>query len=120
MKKEVSIKTKDKAKKCANFACSKKANDVVILELIGLTFIADYFVICSGSSDVQVKAITEAIMGGLKKEGETCHHQEGYEEARWVLLDYQDVIVHIFYEEVRQFYQLEELWADAKQIEFQV
>lgn len=95
---------------------SRKANKVVILELIDLTFITDYFVICSGNSDVQVKAIADAVMEGLKKEGETCHHREGYPEARWILLDYRDVIVHIFYEEARGFYQLEELWADAKQI----
>lgn len=120
MKKEVSIKTKDKAKKVFELACSKKANDVVILELIGLNFITDYFVICSGSSDVQVKAIADAIIEGLKKEGEICRQREGYEHAHWILLDYQDIIVHIFHEEARQFYQLEELWADAKQLEFQV
>ena len=78
---------------------SRKANKVVILELIDLTFITDYFVICSGNSDVQVRAIADAVMEGLKKEGETCHHREGYPEARWILLDYRDVIVHIFYEE---------------------
>lgn len=95
-------------------AVSKKANDTVILEMKGLSFITDYFVITSGTSNVHMKAIADAIEERLDKERVKIDHIEGYREAKWVLLDYGDVIVHIFSESVRRFYDLENLWGDAK------
>ena len=76
-------------------------------------------VIASGTSDVQVRAIADAIVEGLKGDGETPWHVEGYEGKRWVLLDYVDVVIHVFDEETRDYYQLERLWGDAKFREFE-
>jgi ribosome-associated protein len=101
---------------CAQAALSKKANDVVILEMKNLTDITDYFVICSGTSDIQVKAIADAVDELLNKENVKIHHIEGYEWATWILIDLCDVVIHIFYEETRKLYDLENLWADAKVI----
>ncbi len=78
-----------------------------------LTF-TDYFLICSADSTVQVQAIAQAIRERLKKSGTSIWHLEGYEEGRWILLDYGDVIMHIFLEDARRFYKLEGLWGDAK------
>jgi len=86
---------------------------VVILNLQGLTEIANHFVIASGTSDVQVKAIVDAIMEGLDPKLSPWH-LEGYENARWVLLDFVDVVVHVFQKPVREYYDLERLWADAE------
>jgi len=94
-------------------AISKKASDVKILDLRGLTTIADFFVICSADVDVHVKAISDAIVEGLEKNSVKVWHVEGYPALRWVLLDYVDVVVHIFDREARQFYGLERLWGDA-------
>jgi len=84
------------------------------MDLRGLTTITDFFVICSGDSDTQVKAIADAIEEGLKKENICYWHKEGYENLRWVLLDYVDVVVHVFQRDVREYYSLETLWGDAK------
>lgn len=91
----------------------KKAEDVVILDLRTMTSVCDYFVIASGSSETQVKAIADQVMEGLAAKGEKVWHTEGYQALRWVLLDYVDVVVHIFHQETRTLYQLERLWADA-------
>lgn len=95
-------------------AVAKKANDATILEMKGLSFVTDYFVIVSGTSNIHLRAIADAIEDRLRKEGVKLDHIEGYREARWVLLDYGDVIIHIFYEPIRRFYDLENLWGDAK------
>ena len=102
---------------CAQAALDKKANDVVVLEMKGLTDMTDYFVICSGTSAVQVRGIANGIDESLSKEKIKIHHIEGYKEATWIVIDLFDVIVHIFYQETRKFYDLETLWADAKVIE---
>ncbi|MEW6608193.1 MAG: ribosome silencing factor [bacterium] len=102
---------------CAEAALNKKANDVVILEMKKLTDMTDYFVICSGTSDVQIRAIADAIDELATKEKFKIHHIEGYEWGNWILIDLCDVIIHIFYEETRKFYDLEGLWTDAKVIE---
>lgn len=98
-------------------ALSKRANDPVILEMKSLTPITDYFVITSGTSGVHNRAIADAVEERLDKERIKVDHIEGYEEARWILLDYGDVVVHIFIESLRDFYGLENLWGDAKIIE---
>ena len=97
-------------------ALEKKATDVVILEVGNLTSIADYFVICSGSSERQVNAISEAIQDELKRTFKAQVVVEGSSSATWVLLDYGDIIVHIFHENIRAFYGLENMWRDAPQI----
>ncbi|MFH1009590.1 MAG: ribosome silencing factor [Candidatus Latescibacterota bacterium] len=95
-------------------AQSKQAEDVVVLDMRTVTDMTDYFVICTGTVDVHVKAITDAIVDGLKEEGERALHLEGTERLHWVLIDYVDVVVHVFQPETRDFYDLEHLWGDAK------
>jgi ribosome-associated protein len=92
----------------------------MVLELKGLTVIADYFVICSGGSTTQVKTIAEHIRETLKKDDVMPSRIEGFQYARWALMDYGDVIVHILEEETRQYYELEKLWLDAPRIPFAV
>ena len=95
----------------------KKAIDLVVLDLRKLSSIADVFIICSGRSNRQVSAIAEHIQVDLKKHGITPLSVEGKKEGHWVLLDYGHVIIHVFYEPVRSFYDLEGLWIDAERIE---
>jgi ribosome-associated protein len=90
-----------------------KAVDVVILDLAGATDMADFFVIASGTSDTHVRSTAEHVMETLKKEGQTAHHEEGVQQGRWVLLDFVDVVVHLFHPALRSYYQLERLWGDA-------
>ncbi|HUV50654.1 MAG TPA: ribosome silencing factor [Anaerolineae bacterium] len=94
----------------------KKATDLVVLDVRGLTSIADFFIICSGSSTRQVMAIAESIKVDLKKHGIKTLNVEGIKEGRWVLLDYGHIIIHVFYEPLRGFYDLEGLWTDAKRV----
>jgi ribosome-associated protein len=94
-------------------ALSKKATDVKVLDLREITSVTDHFVLCSGELDVHVKAISDAIVEGLRKKKIKVWHVEGYGALRWVLLDYVDIVVHVFDREARQFYGLERLWGDA-------
>ena len=95
-------------------ALDKKAIDVVILDLRGVAGYTDYFVICSGNTDRQTKAIHDAIHMELKKQhGVLPRRVEGLTEARWILMDYLDVVVHVFTPETRDFYRLESLWGDV-------
>ena len=96
-----------------DIAADKKAEDVVLLDIRRLTTIADYFVICSGTSERQVAAITQAVVEELDKEKVAPLHSEGVGESGWVLLDYGSVIVHIFAPEVLDYYRLERLWSQA-------
>ena len=98
----------------AELALSKKAENVLSMDMRGLSSACDFFVICHGTSDVQVAAIASAIKDGMSDEGEKVWHVEGYEGKRWILLDYIDVVVHVFDTDTRDFYQLERLWGDAK------
>ena len=95
-----------------------KASDIVILDVRGLASFADTFIICSGRSHRQVAAIADFVESTLRDAGIRASGIEGLKDGHWVLMDYGDVIIHIFYEPVRQFYDLEGLWADAKRIEF--
>lgn len=94
-----------------------KAFDVVVLDLRGLASFADNFIICSGRSHRQVSAIAESIEKDLKAKGIKSLGVEGLREGHWVLMDYEDVIIHVFYEPVRIYYDLEGLWSDAKRLE---
>lgn len=109
------------SKDFSDFVCemifSKKGYDVKIIDLRKLTTFADYFIICSADSDTQVKAIADEIDKKLRDEGIKCWHKEGFMALQWVLLDYVDVVVHIFKKEAREFYNLEKLWGDAEIIE---
>ncbi len=105
--------TKEDAGIIANAALDKKAQDVVLLEVSSVSTYADYFLICSGRSVIQVKAIVNAIEQTFKERGVYPLHAEGLSEGRWVLLDYDELIIHVFLEETRAFYNLERLWDDV-------
>lgn len=105
------------AKQISNIILSKKGFEIKILELKKISSIADYFVICSADSDRQVKAIADEVENKLAEQGIKTVHREGYESLSWVILDYFDVMVHIFKSESRLFYNLEKLWGDAPAIE---
>jgi ribosome-associated protein len=103
----------EKAILLVNFALEKKAYDLVLLDVREATSIADYFLICSGRSDRQVQSIAQGMEENLGRSGAPPLSMEGYERGQWVLMDFSDVIVHIFYQPVREFYDLEGLWAHA-------
>ena len=103
------------AQRAAQICLENKANDVVILDLRGVSDMTDFFVIASGTSDTHVRALGEHVLEELKREsgGAVAHHVEGLTQGRWVLLDYVDFVVHLFHPTLRSFYQLERLWSDA-------
>ncbi len=103
----------DRAVLVSRFALEKKAYDLVVMEVRDLTSIADYFIVCSGRSDRQVQSIAQGIEENLRGMGVRPHSVEGAARGQWLLMDFSDVIVHIFYEPVREFYDLEGLWSDA-------
>ena len=111
------LKSRDLAIQAAEAALKKKALDVIILDLSGLTFIADFFVICSGESTTQVKAVAEFIEQEFANKRLKPLGVEGAAYSHWILLDYGDVIIHVFEKETRAYYNLEKLWMDAKTIE---
>jgi ribosome-associated protein len=116
---EMVTDSKTKSLLCLKAALEKKALDPVLLELKGATSFTDYFLLCSGKSDRQVQAIAQGIEEALKKKGIRPLGQEGMIGGRWVLMDYEDVVVHIFLEPVRKFYDLEGLWIEAQRIDLQ-
>jgi ribosome-associated protein len=101
----------------AHAAAARKARDLVALDLRDLAPVCDYFLICSGASEVQVKAIAEAIEERLEGAGTRPWHVEGREGRRWVLLDYVEFVVHVFHEKTREYYMLDRLWGDARGID---
>lgn len=105
--------TKEMAMKIAAFANDKKAADILLLNMEGLSPVTDYFVICSASNNILVKAIADNIEDKMAELGVYPAHKEGYADGRWILLDYGDIVAHIFLEEERDFYNIEQLWADA-------
>lgn len=109
--------SKQLALQLAEFALTKKAEDIKILDLRELTTVTDFFVICTAHSDPQVKAIADAVMEGSKNIDERVWHKEGMAQRSWILLDFVDVVVHIFLRDTRTFYSLEKLWGDAEVIE---
>ena len=107
------MNSKTFARKISEIIFTKKGFNVLILDLRELASFTDYFVICSADSDVQVKAISDELDKVLSDEGIKCWHREGLKALSWVLMDYVDVVVHIFKKDARQFYNLEKLWGDA-------
>ena len=104
----------------AEAADGKKARDLIVLDLTGLTSIADYFVVCSAGSTTQMAAIADGIGHVLAGAGIHPSHVEGGAEAKWLLMDYGDVVVHIFDEQARAYYSLERLWGDAPRVQFRM
>jgi ribosome-associated protein len=92
---------------------SRKAEDVVLIDLRGIADFADYFLICTGASDVHVKALSDGVLEGLKAEDIRPWQVEGTDARKWILIDYVDVVIHIFLPDTRTFYGLERLWGDA-------
>jgi ribosome-associated protein len=107
------LESKQLADRITDLIFDKKGYDVKILDLRNLTTISDYFVICTADSDTQVKAVADAIDKVLRDEGIHLWHKEGYQALSWVLLDYVDVVVHVFKKEIREYYNIEKLWGDA-------
>ncbi len=109
---EVTLSSLERALKCAECALDKKGVDVKILEIAKISSIADYLVLATGMSDKQVQAIADSVKKGLKKFGKV-QDMEGLREGKWVVMDYGDVLVHVFVDELRHYYDLDELWGDA-------
>lgn len=101
------------AQKIVEILEGKKAKDVKTLNIKEITIITDYFVICSGTSSTHIKALADEVEEKMKEVNVELLRKEGYDSARWILLDYNDVVVHIFHEEEREFYNLERLWSDS-------
>ena len=106
----------EKALECARAAIEKKAEHLKILELTGLSGFTDYFVICSGMSDRQVQAIADSVESAMVSADHEPLSVEGYNDGRWVLMDFGDIVVHIFLDALREYYDLESLWADAPRV----
>jgi len=109
----VPLEVVDLAKRIAEAASEKQASDVVLLDIRKVCSFADYFIICSGESERQIQAIGDAVAEVLAQEGVALHHREGDANSGWVLLDLGDIIVHIFSQFEREYYQLENLWSKA-------
>lgn len=109
---------KERAVQIARILDEKKALDIKVLHIGDLTSIGDYFIVATGTSTTQVKALSDEVDRVLSSEGLEPKRIEGFQGAGWILMDYYDVIVHIFQKETREFYQLERLWADAPEIPF--
>lgn len=114
----ITLDSKEIAVACAKIADEKKAQDIVILDVNKISSITDYFVICSGINERQLYAIADEIDKQLKKLSVKKFGMEGYREAKWILIDYGDVIVHLFDKEIRTYYDLELLWGDAPKVEW--
>jgi len=102
---------------CARAALDKSAQDLVVLDIGKMSSVADYFIVCHGSSDRQAQAIAQNVIAELHNEGARMLGEEGMTEGRWVLLDWGDVVVHVFEESHRYFYNLERLWIHAEEVE---
>lgn len=108
--------SKDKALECARAAIDKKAENLRVLDLTQISGFTDYFVICSGMSDRQVQAIADSVEAAMIAQDREPISIEGYSEGRWVLMDFGDVVIHVFLDALREYYDLENLWADAPRV----
>jgi ribosome-associated protein len=109
----------DRACLCARVAADNKARDVVVLDMRGVTPIYDFLVLTTGASRRQMHAIAEEVDDAMRDVGDRRLGIEGYEASRWIVQDYGDVVVHIFDAEAREYYALEDLWADAKKVDWE-
>lgn len=103
-------------RRAGDLALERKASDVVVMDLRGISSATDFFVVSTGTSDIQVRSIAEHTIEELKKTGVRPDHVEGMRGGRWVLIDYIDFVVHVFHPAAREFYQLEVLWGDAPRL----
>ncbi len=110
---------RDHAFLCARVAADNKARDILVLDMRGVTALYDFFVLASGSSRRQIHTLAEEIDAALHAEGEQRLSIEGYEASKWVVQDYGDIVVHIFDPDAREYYALEELWADAPRLDWE-
>lgn len=104
------------AGKFIEFLENKKARDIIAINISRISILTDYFIICSGTSTTHIKSIADELSFKANEIGYNSFHTEGYESARWILIDYGDIVVHIFHEEDRTFYNLERLWRDGNVI----
>ena len=111
--------SRQRAERVAALAADRKATDIAVLDLSALSSVTDYFVICTGRSRIQVQAIAQHIVDGLRAEGERPISREGIDNGQWALLDYCDIVVHVFQPETRQLYDLERLWSRAPRWTFE-
>lgn len=105
--------TRATARKVAAFALEKKAVEITVMDVRKVTDVTRFFVVCSGQSSTQVKAIADHLIDSCRESGLEIYHVEGYDSLRWVLIDLVDIVVHVFQPDVRRYYQLERLWGDA-------
>lgn len=105
--------SKQLAEKIREVLDNRKGKDIVVIDTTNKTVITDYFVICSGTSTTHLKGLADEVEVKLREVGRECSHIEGYDSASWILLDYLDVVVHLFLEEDREYYNLERLWRDG-------
>lgn len=108
------MESEAKARYAACLADEKKASEITILDVQGMCNFADYFVICTGHSNLQLRAVADAIESGLKKEGAKPLSVQGQGRANWIVMDFGDVVIHLMNEEARSYYSLENLWGDAR------
>lgn len=114
-----SLTAKQKSEIIANAASDKKALDITIMNMRDLTVTTDYFIVCSATTATQVRAIADNIEDEMAKAGQEFLHKEGYRNAEWILLDFGDCVAHIFTEEARHFYGIEDLWGEAPTVAYE-
>ena len=113
---DVLLESLQLAKAAVDIASDKKASDVLLLDIRDISTIADYFVICNGNNSRQIQAIAESLQEELKKQGAQLLYREGVADTGWILLDFGDVMIHIFGPKEREYYRLERLWSEAKTV----
>jgi ribosome-associated protein len=114
----IPLTPKEIALTLAKIADAKKAEDIRVMEVADLTVLADYFVVCTGTSAVHLRTLAEEMEQGLKERGVLPHHIEGQRAGNWLLMDYAGVVAHLFLRDTRNFYALERLWSDAATVVF--
>jgi len=107
------LNSKEMLDKAVKILEDKKAKEISIIDIDKVSILADYFIICSGTSTTHIKTLADELEFKMKEMGCELHHKEGYNSARWILLDYGEIVIHIFHSEDRNFYNLERLWADG-------
>jgi ribosome-associated protein len=113
------LSAKELALEAASLLSEKKAVDIILLEMGQITLIADYFLICSGASKIQTRALSDHLKETLSAKGRSPLRLEGYQEGNWILQDYGELVVHVFLNEERSFYKLERLWGKAESVDLQ-